>query len=157
MLRLTRPPAPGRVPLTPPADAGKETQPARPPAPPSPRAWHAGACIGVCAGVFVLWAVAHAAGLGGLLPEGWRGRAFGIADGVLGAVYVLLLAAVVLLDRRARAAETAEAKLKAVLGSVPACCILIVNGRGRIVSANAQTAQVFGYRAEELAGRAVEF
>ncbi len=72
--------------------------------------------------------------------------------GLVAVLLVLLLAAVPLLDRRARGTEAAEAKLQGFVEAIPDSAV-VTDAAGRIAFANVQTAALFGYGLTELLGR----
>jgi PAS domain S-box-containing protein len=89
-----------------------------------------------------------------LLPE-LEGALPRLRDGALAGLLIVLLASLYVSHRRGRAAEAAEARLRGVLDATPGS-IVVIDGQERIISANPQTAGMFGYRPEDLVGKPLQ-
>jgi PAS domain S-box-containing protein len=112
----------------------------------------AAALVLACALVALLLLLPWAGPL--LMPE-LAGALPRLRDGALAGLLIVLLASLYVSHRRGRAAEAAEARLRGVLDATPGS-IIVIDGQDRIISANPQTAGLFGYRPEELVGQELQ-
>jgi PAS domain S-box-containing protein len=107
---------------------------------------------GLVAACALAAALLLAPALGPLLVPHLAGRLPQLYDGAFAALLILCLATLQASHRRGRAAEAAEARLRGVLAATPGSFV-VIDGQGRIISANPQTAALFGYRPEEVLGQ----
>jgi PAS domain S-box-containing protein len=77
---------------------------------------------------------------------------FLVASGIVIAALGLVFSLNIILVKRARQAEAADARSRDILDLVPEG-VLILDGEGKIISANPQAERVFGYRAADLIGQ----
>src|SRR5262249_37528710 len=83
----------------------------------------------------------------------WLGQSFPLADCIL-AIHLLLMTGLVLyVGRGIRRASSLMDQFHEALESLPGCSVFLLDDRERILVANRQAEQTFGYSLAELRGR----